>query len=66
MNYTLITQNGKILMFYVQAAAEIYRKAYGGVILNLVVYEENNTEEIFDSLEAEGKVQEKQQSMDLT
>jgi hypothetical protein len=33
MKYTLITQQGKVYTFYVQALAEQYQQAYGGVIV---------------------------------
>jgi hypothetical protein len=33
MQYTLITGNGKVYTFYIQAVAETYQQAYGGVIV---------------------------------
>ena len=33
MKYTLITASGKVYTFYVQALAETYQQAYGGVIV---------------------------------
>jgi hypothetical protein len=33
MQYTLITRSGKVYTFYVQALAETYQQAYGGVIV---------------------------------
>ena len=33
MNYTLLTPTGKILVFQIKECAEIYRSAYGGVIM---------------------------------
>jgi hypothetical protein len=33
MKYTLITKQGKVYTFYVQALAETYQKAYGGKIV---------------------------------
>ncbi len=33
MQYTLITATGKLYTFYVQALAETYQQAYGGVIV---------------------------------
>ena len=47
MQYTLITKNGKIMQFYVQSVAEMYRNLYGGVILSediLVVAEKQQSE----------------------
>lgn len=34
MLYTLITRNGKIMQFYVQSVAEMYRTVNGGVIVS--------------------------------
>lgn len=33
MNYTLITKTGKVYTFYVQALAEQFQQAYGGVVI---------------------------------
>jgi hypothetical protein len=33
MKYTLITRNGTLYTFYVQAVALTYQQAYGGVIV---------------------------------
>ena len=33
MQYTLITKTGRVYTFYVQALAETYLQAYGGVIV---------------------------------
>jgi hypothetical protein len=32
MNYTLITKQGKVYTFYIQALAEQFQQAYGGVV----------------------------------
>ena len=32
MNYTLITKSGTVFTFYIQACAEVYQQAYGGVL----------------------------------
>ena len=32
MRYTLITKTGKVLVFTVKAAGEIYQQAYGGTL----------------------------------
>ena len=32
MNYTLITNTGKVYTFYVKALADSYQQAYGGVV----------------------------------
>ena len=44
MKYALITKNGKILTFFVREAAEIYQKAYGGVVFLLIDTENDLTE----------------------
>jgi hypothetical protein len=33
MRFTLITKNGKIMQFYVEGVAELYRNLYGGVVI---------------------------------
>jgi hypothetical protein len=33
MGYTLITKNGKIMLFYIKATAELYRTINGGTII---------------------------------
>ena len=33
MKYTLITKTGKVIVFNVKAAAEIFQQAYGGVLV---------------------------------
>ena len=33
MTYTLLTPTGRILVFRIKECAEIYRSAYGGVIM---------------------------------
>ena len=34
MNYALITSIGRVYMFYVKEAAEIYQRAYGGTLVD--------------------------------
>jgi hypothetical protein len=41
MKYILITKNGKIMQFYIKAAAETYRAAYGGTIVATFPTKEN-------------------------
>jgi len=43
MKYALITKNGKVLTFFVREAAEIYQKAYGGVVFLLIDTENDLT-----------------------
>lgn len=33
MQYTLISDNGKVYTFYIRAVAETYQQAYGGVVI---------------------------------
>jgi hypothetical protein len=33
MKYTLILPTGKIMQFYVQSVAELYKKTHGGVLV---------------------------------
>ena len=33
MKYTLITKQGRVYTFYVQAVAETYQRAYGGQLI---------------------------------
>jgi hypothetical protein len=42
MQYTLITGNGKVYTFFIQAVAETYQQAYGGVVITQQVL---NTQE---------------------
>lgn len=35
MNFTLITRNGKVLTFYIEAVARTYQQAYGGVLMQV-------------------------------
>lgn len=43
MKYALITKNGRVLTFFVREAAEIYQKAYGGVVFLLIDTEKDLT-----------------------
>ena len=45
MTYTVITATGRVLVFTVLACAEIYRRAYGGVMFTNepIVCRENTT-----------------------
>lgn len=33
MKYTLITKNGRIMQFYLEAVAELYQRINGGVVI---------------------------------
>lgn len=40
MGYTLITKQGKVMQFYLEAVANTYQSIYGGVILTKQILEE--------------------------
>lgn len=46
MNYTLVTPNGKVYTFYTTAAAEIYQRAYGGVVFTQQILMQDTTADI--------------------
>lgn len=39
MQYTLITGNGKVYTFFIQAVAEQFQQAYGGVVFTQQILE---------------------------
>ena len=39
MKFTLITPTGKVYTFYIQAVAETFQAAYGGVLVTDSVFE---------------------------
>jgi len=43
MKYTLITSNGKVLVFNVKSCAEQFQQAYGGVVFTQQVLETKET-----------------------
>jgi len=43
MKYTLITRNGKVLIFTVKACAESFQQAYGGVVITQQILEQLET-----------------------
>ena len=43
MKYTLITGSGKVYTFFIQAVAEQFQQAYGGVVI---------TQQILETVEA--------------
>lgn len=43
MKYALITKTGRIMTFYLLVTAEIYQKAYGGVVFMLLDTENDLT-----------------------
>ena len=46
MQYTLITNAGRVYTFYIKAAAECYQQAYGGVLVTNEVINESAQMEI--------------------
>jgi hypothetical protein len=40
MEYTLITSDGKIILFYLKPVAEMYQTIYGGSVIYNKVFEE--------------------------
>ena len=45
MQYTLITNSGKIMQFYIKSTAELYQKLKGGVVFTQQILEPlENTE----------------------
>jgi hypothetical protein len=40
MEYTLITSDGKIMLFYLKPVAEMYQTIYGGSVIYNKVFEE--------------------------
>lgn len=43
MKYTLITRNGKVLTFFIQAVAQQFQEAYGGVVITQQILEQLET-----------------------
>ena len=43
MKYTLITRNGKVLTFFIQAVAQQFQAAYGGVVITQQILEQLET-----------------------
>jgi Ni2+-binding GTPase involved in maturation of urease and hydrogenase len=46
MQYTLITGNGKVLTFFIKAVAEMYQKAYSGIIITNDIVLQEDTENV--------------------
>lgn len=46
MQYTLITGNGKVLTFFIKAVAEMYQKAYNGIIITNDIVLQEDTENV--------------------
>ena len=39
MKYTLITKQGKVMQFFIQAVAELYQQGLGGVVITEQIFE---------------------------
>jgi hypothetical protein len=48
MKYTLITRQGKVYTFYVQALAETYQQAYGGKMVTDEILVDNPVESVYN------------------
>jgi hypothetical protein len=48
MKYTLITANGRVYTFYVQALAETYQRAYGGQIFTADILVDKPTQTVYN------------------
>lgn len=46
MQFTLITAQGKVMQFYVQAVAEMYRTVNGGVVISQQVLEQQEAQTV--------------------
>jgi hypothetical protein len=48
MSYTLITKQGKVYTFYVQALAEQYQQAYGGTVITADILVDNPAQSVYN------------------
>lgn len=48
MKYTLITAQGRVYTFYVQALAETYQKAYGGQLITADILVDKPTQTVYN------------------
>lgn len=56
MQYTLITSNGKVMQFYIQAMAEMYQNLYGGVIVTNDILTKEITHDRISKQTAHGRI----------
>ena len=49
MKFTLITRNGKVLTFFLQAVAETFQQAYGGTLLTNDILKQKETEPVYQN-----------------
>ena len=52
--YTVITSTGRVLLFSIKACADLYQRAYGGVVFSSQVLDNSTTCDILASSNKEG------------
>jgi len=52
--YTIITSTGRVLLFSVKACADMYQRAYGGVVFSSQVLDNPTTSDIMSPSNNEG------------
>ena len=52
--YTVITSTGRVLLFSIKACADLYQRAYGGVVFSSQVLDKPTTYDILASSNKEG------------
>ena len=52
--YTVITSTGRVLLFSIKACAELYQRAYGGVVFTSQVLDNTTTSDIMIPSNKEG------------
>jgi hypothetical protein len=48
MQYSLITNTGRVYTFYLRAVAETYQQAYGGVIVTKDILVDNTAQTVYN------------------
>jgi hypothetical protein len=54
--YTVITSTGRVLLFSIKACADLYQKAYGGVVFSSQVLDNPTTCDIMIPSNKEGNI----------
>ena len=52
--YTVITSTGRVLLFSIKACADLYQRAYGGVVFSSQVLDNSTTCDILATSNKEG------------
>ena len=52
--YTVITSTGRVLLFSIKACADLYQRAYGGVVFSSQVLDNSTTYDILATSNKEG------------